>query len=429
MIKKITNSFNASQLLTDSAWSLIGNFLGKGFALIGGIWMARLLGKNSYGDFGLIKTTMLTLSTFSAFGFEYSATTFIARIKITNSKLISSINNFILKFTLIIGVLIAFFLILFSKTLAANWLGDENSTFSIIILAISTIFSAIGTVQVGLLAANGVFKNLARVNIVNGIFNFIIVAILTYKYGYNGALISLLLTQIFNCFLNQFFIDTPYMISFRREFQIDSEVMKDMVKSSVPLALQESLYYVFAWVQSMLLIRLSSAGDLGMYNAIMQWNAIVLFIPGILRNVILTHLSNSNKSKSALDEILLKTVIGSLLSIVVPLIVVFLMADSIALSYGHTFIGMQHLLKIVVMSAIFTSISNVFAQAYTAIGRNWLMLKLRIVRDLLTIVLFLIFRLFRNLAGAESLVYATLLMQIIFMILIIYWYFKAQKVS
>ncbi|HIX44931.1 MAG TPA: oligosaccharide flippase family protein, partial [Candidatus Barnesiella excrementipullorum] len=42
-----------SSIFKDSFWALLGNVLGKGLALIAGIVVARFLGNETYGEYGM----------------------------------------------------------------------------------------------------------------------------------------------------------------------------------------------------------------------------------------------------------------------------------------------------------------------------------------------------------------------------------------
>ena len=48
----ISNNHN---LIKDSLWSIFGSVIGKGSAFISGIFIARLLGKISYGEYSMLK--------------------------------------------------------------------------------------------------------------------------------------------------------------------------------------------------------------------------------------------------------------------------------------------------------------------------------------------------------------------------------------
>lgn len=74
MLANIIAKIKTSKLLTDSLWSLGGNVVGKGLALLADILVARFLGKDIYGEYGIIRNTILTIGVFSTFGLGYTAT-------------------------------------------------------------------------------------------------------------------------------------------------------------------------------------------------------------------------------------------------------------------------------------------------------------------------------------------------------------------
>ena len=56
-----------SALFKDSMWSLIGSTIGRGLSLVAGILVARFLGKDIYGEYGIIKTTLVYIEIFFSF--------------------------------------------------------------------------------------------------------------------------------------------------------------------------------------------------------------------------------------------------------------------------------------------------------------------------------------------------------------------------
>ena len=88
VIKEIKNKALNSRLTIDSFWALFGNISAKGLALIAGILVARFLGSEVYGEFGLIKTTLMSLALFSTLGLGFTSTKFIAEYKLKNPEYI-----------------------------------------------------------------------------------------------------------------------------------------------------------------------------------------------------------------------------------------------------------------------------------------------------------------------------------------------------
>ncbi len=52
-IQKLKTQIINSQLAKDSFWAIFGNVVGKGLSMIAMIIIARILGKNDYGEYGM----------------------------------------------------------------------------------------------------------------------------------------------------------------------------------------------------------------------------------------------------------------------------------------------------------------------------------------------------------------------------------------
>ena len=66
-IKGILSSDLNKRIFQHSFWILLGNVVSKFILLIATILMARYLGKDEYGQFGIIKSTILMFAMFAAF--------------------------------------------------------------------------------------------------------------------------------------------------------------------------------------------------------------------------------------------------------------------------------------------------------------------------------------------------------------------------
>jgi O-antigen/teichoic acid export membrane protein len=68
------------RLVSGTFWSVVGNGFGKVFTFIAMILVARILGKEAFGDFGLVRSTASMFITFSSFGMGLTATKYIAEM-------------------------------------------------------------------------------------------------------------------------------------------------------------------------------------------------------------------------------------------------------------------------------------------------------------------------------------------------------------
>ncbi|WP_299581767.1 oligosaccharide flippase family protein [uncultured Sunxiuqinia sp.] len=418
-----------SRLVTDSFWALFGNIIAKGLALAAGIIVARFLGKDTFGEYGIIRNTLMSIAIFSTFGLGYTATKYVAEYKNSHPEFLRAILRYARNITLLVSGTMAVGLFFGAAYVADTVLEASHLSNPLRLVAVWIVFNAVTTTQIGVLAGFGDFKGMARVNTIVGITTFVLSLALTYFWQLNGALAALLLTQILNWWLNYRLVNRNLPT---QENTVDMEkpLLREILNFSFPVALQEAFYSLTSWLTSLILIKLSTYGELGLYSAAMQWNAIILFIPGILRNVILSHLAEANNNEHRHSRVMKITLLFNFVMTFIPFLIVFLFSDFIASFYGETFNGLKEVISIAVFSTIFSSLSNVYAQAFMSKGENWMMFIIRLFRDLgvITIIYFLL-KYNTSYNGAILLVFSHLTAGVFFLVImsVIYNYKLKSK--
>ena len=355
--------------------------MGKGLSLIAGIVVARFLGSSLYGEYGTIKSTLLMIAVFSSLGLGYSATKFIAESKTSNDyKRIIATHRIATFVTYVTSGVIALLLVIGAKQVAI-WLEAPHLAGALRLSSIAIVFNAINTTQSGELAGFGAYKELAKNNTIAGIFTFVLSIVLTYLYSFNGAIIALILSLIFNAILNKITI-TKCIGTKLSIGNIDKQYIKEIVRYSIPIALQESLYSITHWGNVMLLVKFADYTEIGISSAANQWMSVILFIPGALRNVALTHLSASNKDKSRNKSILYKLLSINFVSTFVPFLIILCLSGWLSRLYGESFDGLQLVLNVCVFTAVVNSLTNVLTQEFMAHSKNWFLFITRLVRDM-----------------------------------------------
>mgnify|MGYP003444416693 FL=1 len=247
--------------------------------------------------------------------------------------------------------------------------------------SIAIIFNAVNTTQAGELAGFGAYKVLAKNNIIAGIATFIASILLTYIYGFNGAIIALIISLIFNALLNHLSIN-KCLSGEKYNSKIESNYVIEVIKFSVPIALQESLYSITNWLGIFILIKLAGYIELGLYSAAMQWMSVILFIPGALRNVALSHFAATNKNLEQTHSILKKLMLVNFISTFIPFVIVSILSVWIESLYGASFNGLRPILIVCTFTAIVSSLTDVISQEFMAAGKNWMLLYSRFFRDI-----------------------------------------------
>lgn len=412
----IIERIRQSPLFKDSMWSLIGSTVGRGLSLIAGILVARFLGKDIYGEYGIIKTTLIYIEIFSTFGLGYTATKYIADYKKTCPEKVSAVCRAALRITLFTSGLMALVVLVFAKQIAE--IIDAPHLYNTLrITAAGIVVNAINIAQIGVLSGFAEFKVIARNTTISGIVTFVLTATLTYLWGLNGAVIALVLSYGTQCLINNISVRT-LVNQYEKPKSSQKELYQELVSFSFPIALQESLYSITSWVISFMLIKLAGYGELGLYSAAGQWAAIISFIPGILRNVTLSHLSSNMTNQTAHVTTMKAMLLVNILSTAVMFLGIVLFQDLICSFYGETFVGLKPVLLVLTFNTICSNASNVYVQEFMAQGKNWFVFVCKIIRDLGTLSFTYFVLVSGNNNGALILSVATCIANFLFIIIL-----------
>lgn len=413
-MKQLIYRLRESSLMRDSFWALLGNVLGKGLALVAGIAVARFLGSEEYGEYGMIRNNLTMIAIFSSLGLGYTATKFIAECK-GNKEQAYLIHKVVSRITWITSGIIMVLVAAFAAPLA-TWLDAPHLGRLLMFAAIAVVLNAVNTTQIGELSGFNAYKEIAFNNTWAGIVTFVVSVGLTFFYGIEGAVIALIISFAANCLLNWFSIK-KYLP--RQKVINGDNNYKKILSFTFPVALQESSYSITHWLSTILLIKLAGYGELGLYSAATQWMAVMMFVPAALRNVALSHLAGKNDDMSANKQILKRMTLINLITTLVPFVVIAMLSEWICSWYGKSYEGIQSVLNVCMFTTVINSITNVFTQNLIAMNQNWYLFWTRLMRDLVTIgaaaLLIIYFE-----RGALMYAIACLCFQFFYMILLTY---------
>ena len=405
----------SSKLFQDSVSAILGNGLGNAFLLIAGIIIARFLGRDLYGEYGLVKTTMLYIGVFASFGLGTTATKFIASAVNDAHCYLNSLIRDILFITLGFSSLLALLLLLFA-THIAEFLEDPNLTTPLRFLGPIIISASINKAQYGILGGFKKYKTIASNNVISSFLMLVLACFATYYYGLWGSLSALLISQVINAVLNFFSLQRIRNTLLNQQRKTNYSTL---IKFSFPIALQDFSYTLTNWGGSLIIVKFSSMGQLGIFTASSQWQSIVLMIPSLLVNVILSHLSSAANDDRRQISLIKRLLSVNFLCTFIPFIIVYFAAPYVIRLYGISFSGMTDILRILVFSSIFMCCSNVFNSALISRGKNWILFSSRIFRDMLLLGLtyYLIQALGRD-TGAMDYAIASVITSIIYFLIV-----------
>lgn len=364
----VKDKISSNSLYKNSFWAVFGNGIGNFLMLVSGIFIARTIGKDLYGEYGMVKTTMYTMATFSTLAFGNTSTKFIADYLQKDLSCVKSIVRSAMWVVLLFSVSVCGLLFLFSERIAI-FVNEPQLARAFKFLGVIIIFRALNTLGAGILGGFKDFRQVGINNIIAGLIMFCLSVPLTKVFSLNGAYISLIASQVCLCILNLTFV-------YRHQNKIPSYSETGFVKVlfvfSLPFAINELIYTITTWGSSMVMTKFASLGELGIYTACSQWSSIILFMPGLLGNVILSYLSSSASGDHQAHHTLMKRMLlVNFVSTLIPLVIVILFASFIARYYGSSFAGMESVLRLCIIGTLFTCLSRVFDSNLMSSGKRW----------------------------------------------------------
>lgn len=378
----ILNKLTNSSLLKDSLWAVFGNGIGNFLLLLAGIIIARILGKDVYGEYGLVKTTMFHIAAFATLGLGFTSTRFVAKYRDNDRGLLKSTIWASSVITLVTSLILCIILFVFSMPLA-DYLEEPKLCLPFRFLGVIIVLKALCTTSSAILAGNKSFKIVGINTMLSGISMLVMSSLFTYLWGLKGSLTALALSQVVLFVLNYYSINVNILKPLLSITASNNYVT--ILKFTFPVALQELSYTFSQWGIMLILTKYGSLGEVGLYTAAAQWYAIILFVPSLLSNVVLSYLSGSTSEKEQ-SKTLKRMLLVNLMTTLIPFVIVYVLSDFIVGFYGETFKGMKAVINILVFSTIFDCMCRVFQSNLISEGKNWMLFSFRLVRDIALIV-------------------------------------------
>lgn len=380
----LRNKFKTSNLLKDSFWSVFGNGVGNFLLLMAGVLIARFLGKDLYGEYGMVKTTMFYIAGFASFGLSYSSTKFVAENIGDNPNKVYGIIISCLEIALSFSALLCLALFVFADNIA-SFVNEPRLAQPFRYLGVIIITRSLANTLNGLLGGFKEYKHIGINSIISGATLLIFGAFLTFFWGLIGSFVALMLSQLVLCVLNSIVL---YHISQKFSIRIKGS-FTEILKFSLPIAVQELFFVICNWGVMLVLTKFASLGDVGIYSAAAQWYAVVLFIPNLLSNVVLSYLSGENKREKEYNYLFKKILLINILCAIIPFVIVVLLANVITSFYGSDFSDLSKVLRILIAGTVFACAAGVYQSDYIARNQNWSLAFIRLFRD--SLILFSLF--------------------------------------
>ncbi len=353
-------------------WNLLATLAGRSAGLVSAIIVSRSLGREVFGEFSIIQSTVFTFGVFAGFGSGLTATKHIAESFRRDPDRAGRTLALSMALAFAFGVAMTAVLILCSPLIAERMLKAPDLAPFLRIASLSLIASSLNGAQCGALAGFEEFRRLSRVNIYSGLAGIVCVAAGVAVNGLPGALWGYALATVASCFaagaaLRAVARGKGVIADYRQCMQ----EWPVLWRFSLPNMLANALVTPAAWLCNAMLVRRPDGfAEMAVYNAASQWRQILLFLPSIVSQVFLPIMSSQSGEHGREPTKSLYAKINLLVA--TPfLIVLSALSPSIMALYGRDFDIAWKVFVVVQLATFMQIIQGPAIISWAADGRMW----------------------------------------------------------
>jgi O-antigen/teichoic acid export membrane protein len=282
-------SWLKGQLASAMFWNGLAAMCARGFPVLGMLIAARILGREAFGQLGIVYQTTMTLQVFAVAGLGTTATTFVAHSLHAEPERVARIMVLCYGFTALAGCVFALVFIFGADWIAATVLAAPALADELRLGGPLAFLYALGAVQGDILIGFKAFRHMAIANFLGGVATAVLLAIGAYQAGVVGALYGLGIALALRVLLNYLLIRRMMRRhGIRMSLALPRAELPLLWRFSLPSMLSMALWTLATWSASVLLVQQPNGmAEMGLFTAANQWFAALIFVPGVLTQVLL----------------------------------------------------------------------------------------------------------------------------------------------
>ncbi len=276
-------------------FSLLAAIFNSGSTFLVNILVANLLGRQVFGEFAVVQSTLLTFANVASLGTGFTATKHVAEFRSVDKLRTGRIMGLCSVASLGMGGLATVTLVASSSWLAGSVLKASHLSTGLILASAVAFFGVNNFYQTGALAGLESYASIAKSGLIAGTTNFIACSTGAFVCGREGALAGLaagagIQWLALRHFLRQECVTHGITVDYHG-MVVESGVL---FKFALPAALGGLSFMPALWLSNTFLVRQPGGyAQVALYAASSNLRVLVLFLPQLLNNVGMSLLNNA----------------------------------------------------------------------------------------------------------------------------------------
>lgn len=373
--RRSTGSALHARYMEGAFWSVLSAVASSGINLLVVMALARILGKESYGQLAVIQSTLAMAGVFAGIGLSATATRYVAELRQVAPARLGNLLYRLKRITAYVAAVLTLLIALFSNNLASDVLGKDSIGPLLAFAAISVFFVSLDTLYKGILLGLEETKAFAIASSIGSLLTAPTLIIGGIAFGLVGvacaisvgALLQFAISRYFTCKRLQ-----AHQISISKNAaSAEWQALKDF---ALPSFLAGLLYPLVYWISNVMLVRTPHGfAEMALLGIAMQWYNAIMFLPNYAGRIVLPILTtvHAEKKNSDVVAVIKLGVIANLLVTIPVSLGVALLSKMIMTTYGSGFIEGWPLLAIAALVAVIVVGIAPVGQYLAAINRMW----------------------------------------------------------
>lgn len=360
------------------SWNLAGAACTSGcnFALT--VIVARLLGREQFGQFGMVQSTAITLSGIAQLATGYTATKYVAEFRASDKPRAGRVIGLCSAVATATAALATLTLLFAGRWLATESLKAPQLSTDLMIASAFVCFATMNGYQSGVLAGLESYGAMARALVISSVANLAVAILGVLAAGLPGLLLGIGVGAAIQwaVFRQRLLVECRakgIVVSYRdmgRERAI-------AFRFALPASISGLISMPAAWMANMFLARQAEGfSELALYSAAASLRSLILFLPLLLNRISMSLL---NHERGRQDESVYRRLFLMNLAMTAGLIVlgiggVAVAGPTLLTAFGKSFTAGYSVLIIVLAATAFEGIGQAPYQIIQSDERMWLSL-------------------------------------------------------
>ena len=360
------------------SWNIIGAIINNGSNFLTNIAIANLLGRELFGQYGMLQSTLATFVGIAQAAGGITATRYVAEFRATNRERAGRVLGLCTATTAITGIVSTTLILLCSPWLATTTLRSSFLTRPLQIAAGVVFFTVVNAYQMGALAGLESYREWAIANGLQGPAQLAICSFLAWRWGLQGAVLGLLATAVIRWgVLHLTLVREAKKQDIHVHYSGIWEERTILYRFALPAALSSLSAAPAIWFGNALLARQTGGySQLALFSAALNLKSVVMFLPMLMNNVGTSLLNNHRGHANRLKyrHIFWTNAILTGIAVLGGAIFIAAFRNPLLRWYGKTFPEGREILLLLLCSAVIETVAMSFYQIIQSEEKMWLSL-------------------------------------------------------